>query len=68
MGGRTAVDVGYSDLDNISVTLQPAIDVAGSVTVEGRPEGLPATRTPPLPARTSGLVVAESVSVVRLLQ
>jgi hypothetical protein len=46
MGGRTAVDVGYSDLDNINVTLQPAIDVSGSVTVEDRPEGLPSAARP----------------------
>jgi len=44
MGGRTIVDVGYSDLDNISVTIHPTIDIAGRVTMEGRPEGLPPGR------------------------
>jgi hypothetical protein len=50
MGGRTVVDVGYADLDNINVTLHPAIDIAGSVVVEGRlealAEGLPANGHP----------------------
>jgi hypothetical protein len=46
MGGRTTVDVGYSDLDNINVTLQPAIDIVGSVLVEGRSEGLPTDARP----------------------
>jgi Carboxypeptidase regulatory-like domain len=46
MGGRTTVDVAYADLDNISVTLQPSIDIEGSMTVEGRAEGLPADAHP----------------------
>jgi Carboxypeptidase regulatory-like domain len=46
MGGRTSLDVGYSDLDNITVTLQSAIDIGGGVTVEGRPDGLPADAHP----------------------
>jgi len=46
MGGRTSVDVGYSDLENITVTLQPGIDVAGSIVVEGRPEGFPTGANP----------------------
>jgi Carboxypeptidase regulatory-like domain len=41
MAGRAAVEVGQNDLDNISVTMQPTIDITGSVLVEGRAEGLP---------------------------
>jgi hypothetical protein len=41
MGGRTPVDVGNADLENLVVTLRPAIDIAGTVTVEGRADGLP---------------------------
>jgi hypothetical protein len=41
MGGRTAVDVGGSDVDNLAVTLRPAIDITGTLTVEGRADGLP---------------------------
>ncbi len=42
MGGRTPVDVGSSDLENIVVTLRRAVDIRGAVTIEGRAEGLPA--------------------------
>jgi len=41
VGGRTPVDLGGSDLENLVVTLRPAIDIAGTVTVEGRTDGLP---------------------------
>ena len=39
LGGRTAIEVGSSDVDNLVVPLRPAIDVAGGIDVEGRPEG-----------------------------
>jgi hypothetical protein len=45
-GGRTTVDVGYADLDNINVTLQPGVDISGSVIVEGRSEGFPTDARP----------------------
>lgn len=36
MAGRTSVEVGGADLENLIVTLRPSVDIIGSVTVEGR--------------------------------
>ena len=39
-GGRTAVEVGYSDLDNINVTLHPAVPIRGRLLLEGVTDSL----------------------------
>jgi hypothetical protein len=41
MAGRTPVEIGASDLDNLVVALRPSVDIAGTVTVDGRANGLP---------------------------
>ena len=46
LGGRIVVEVGQADVENIAVTMHRAIDIAGTIVVEGRSDGLPADAHP----------------------